>query len=152
MQPPRKLLWKRCEIKVGGQEMALMVDYGKILITTIQVNLCYLLQDLTPNSPVSILTGRQKTWFSHLCSSKIAYPNSPNLLQGCAPGRGIYIPNLKQIAPASPKIQVSKNVFNFLCKFGKCILQCSWNLELIKVHLSIKLILIGIRWDLWSYD
>jgi len=41
--------------------MALMVDYGKILITTIQVNLCYLLQDLTPNSPVSILTGRQKT-------------------------------------------------------------------------------------------
>jgi len=59
VQPPRKLFQKRCGIKVGGQKMAVMVGYGKILITTIQVNLCCLLQALTPNSPVGILTGRQ---------------------------------------------------------------------------------------------
>ena len=37
---------KRCEIKGGGQEMTVIIrsSLAKILITTIQVNLCVLLQ------------------------------------------------------------------------------------------------------------
>ena len=39
---------KRCEIQGGGQEMAVM---AKILMLTIQVNLCCFLRDSAPNSP-----------------------------------------------------------------------------------------------------
>ena len=72
---------------------------------------CRVAQEASVRHSVSILTGRNKTWFSHLCSSEISYPN---LLQRCPPGRQVYIPNLTQIAPAVFEIQVFKVSFKFL--------------------------------------
>ena len=62
---------------------------------------------------MSILAGRNKTWFSHLCSSQISY----HLLQRCPPGRQVYIPNLMQIAPAvlfkRPKFHLNFFIFSY---------------------------------------
>ena len=68
-------------------------------------------------TPVSILTGRTKTSFSHLCISVITYPIEPNLLHSCPPARGVYIPNLKEIAPAISEIRAAKVSFFFLVFF-----------------------------------
>jgi len=93
---------------------------------------------------VSILTRRNKTWFSHLCSSEILTRMQPNLLQRCPQGRRVYIPNVTQIAPAIFAIWAPKVLFKFLHFFSpysssfrtltkiatKCIrmLGSSWNL------------------------
>ena len=49
--------------------------------------------------PVSVLTGRKKTQFSHLCSSVIPYPIGTKLAREVPASRGVYTPNLKKIAP-----------------------------------------------------
>ena len=67
-------------------------------------------------TPVSILTGRTKTSFSHLCISVITYPIGTKLLHSCPPARGVYIPNLKEIAPAISEIRAAK--VSFCIKFG----------------------------------
>ena len=63
---------------------------------------------------VSILTGRKKTSFSHLCISVSLIRLEPNLLQSCRPARGVYIPNLKEIAPAISEIRAAKVSIFFL--------------------------------------
>ena len=39
----------------------------------------------------------------------------PNLLQSCLPARGVYIPNLKEIAPAISEIRAAKGL---ICLLG----------------------------------
>ena len=63
---------------------------------------------------VSILTGRKKTSFSHICISVIPHPIETKLLQSCPPARGVYIPNLKEITQAISEIRVAKVSFFFL--------------------------------------
>ena len=73
---------------------------------------------MRPNKParhtVSILTGRKKTSFSHICISVILYPIGTKLLQSCPPARGVYIPNLMDITQAISEIRVAKVWFFFL--------------------------------------
>ena len=61
------------------------------------------------------ITGRKKTQFSHLCSSVIPYPIGTKFAtEVCLARWGIYIPNLKKIAPAISEIQAAKVSFFFL--------------------------------------
>ena len=58
--------------------------------------------------PVSILTGKQKCNFYACIALRSLILIQPNLLLGCTWTRQIYIPNLKQIAPANHEIWASK--------------------------------------------
>ena len=59
---------------------------------------------------MSILTRRKKMQLSHLCSSMIPYPIGTKFAR-CRPVRGVYIPNLKKIAPAISEIRA--NIISF---------------------------------------
>ena len=64
---------------------------------------------------VSVLTGRTKTSFSHLCISVITYLIGTKFVtQLPASAKGVYIPNLKEIAPAISEIRAAKVSFFFL--------------------------------------
>ena len=65
-------------------------------------------------TPVSILTGRTKTSFSHLCISVITYPIGTKFATQLPASQGVYIPNLKEIAPAISEIRAAKVSFFFL--------------------------------------
>ena len=73
---------------------------------------------------MSILTGRTKTSFSHLCISVITYLIEPNLLHSCPPAKGVYIPNLKEIAPAISEIRAAKVSFFFFFVFSHTCKNC----------------------------
>ena len=84
---------------------------------------------------VSILTERNKTWFSHLRISLTRI--QPNLLQRCPPGRRLYIPNLTQIAPSVFEIRVPKVSFFFFLFF--VFLHTYKNRYKTRTHARIKL-------------
>ena len=61
---------------------------------------------------VSILTGRKKMQFSHLCSSVIPYPIGTKFAREVPASKGsLYTPNLKKTAPAISEIRANKISF-----------------------------------------
>ena len=93
----------------------------------------------------------------------------PNLLHSCPPARGVYIPNLKEIAPAISEIRAAKVSFFFLRFFSssssfrtlakiaitsKRVLRSPWNLAHRKgvQRRILSSNLVQIRWmvqELW---
>ena len=79
-----------------------------ILTGSRQTIVCRAAQEAARHT-VSILTGRKKMSFSHLCISVIPYPiGTKFFLQSFPPARGVYIPSLKEIAPAISEIRAAK--------------------------------------------
>ena len=70
---------------------------------------------------VNILTGRKKTSFSHLCISVMPYPIGTKFATELPAIWGVYIPNLKEIAPAISKIRAAKVSIIFLGFFSLLI-------------------------------
>ena len=68
-------------------------------------------------TPVSILTGRKKTQFSHLRSSVLPDETKRFLLWTCPPIAALHIPNLSEIASRVPEICDFKNWLSFFVLF-----------------------------------
>ena len=94
-----------------SREFFIVAIMSLVFLPASSLPACYVFV-VQPKKPfshaMSILTGRQITWFSHLCSSKITYLNLTKIAAEILQTRGI---NLKQITLANPKIWASKNFF-----------------------------------------